>query len=308
MEKSNVMIIGSGGVGSTIAYSIMLKDIVKNIYLLDYYEEKAKGEVADLQQGFSNISSTKVLLGKYKDVKDCGIIIITAGRNRNVGESRLDLIHDNKKILDDIIEKIQPYYNNSVIICVSNPVDILTQHLTENLTCNKNKIIGTGCLLDTARLNTILSNYLKVELQEVHSLAIGEHGDRVIPVWNHTYIKGKSIEQYCREMNILWNAEIAEKLRRQLTEYGAYVIERKSRTQFGISTCVAEIVHYIITDQKKTLSVCSVLNGEYGISDVPLSLPCVIDGTGICKKVLFELSNEEIDALKISQQELKKYI
>lgn len=308
MDNKKVMIIGSGEVGSTIAYSIMLKNIAEKIYLLDYFEEKAKGEAADLKHGFMDISTTSIEVGTYADASECGIIIITAGRNRKVGETRLDLIKDNKEILNDVMDRLAPYYDDSIIICVSNPVDVLTYHLGKKFGAKSHKVFGTGCILDTTRLDTMLARYLDVRPEEVRSIVIGEHGERAIPLWNHTEVRGEKIDAYCKKVNIEWNDKIKESIRQQMIGYGAYVIERKSRTQFGIATCLVEIIQNIITNQNKLLSVCSILEGEYGVSNVPLSLPCKIGKDGINEKVLLDLEEADVVSLHACQTVLQRFI
>lgn len=307
MNNKNVMIIGSGEVGATIAYSIMLKNIAEKIYLLDSLEEKVKGEVADLKHAFADISTSSIEVGTYSDASDCGVIIITAGRKRKVGETRLDLIKDNKKILDDIMAKLVPHYNDSIVICVSNPVDVLSYHLAKKFGVKSHKIFGTGCILDTTRLDVILAEYLNVKPDEVNSIVIGEHGEYAIPLWNHTEIRGKKIEQYCKDMKIRWNEDIQEELRRQMVDYGAYVIERKQRTQFGIATCLVELLQNIIADQNKLLTVSTMLEGEYGLNDVSLSLLCKIGKEGVGEKIIFDLNEADRETLQRCQSVLSKF-
>lgn len=283
VEKSQrkISIIGTGAVGSAIAYAIMMRGFADKIVLIDTNKKLANAELLDIKHGLHNIPCAELVCGDYSDIKDSSIIIVTAGRSRREGESRLDLAQDNIKIAAEIAENIKTYYNTGVVIVVSNPVDIITYYMTKHLNLAKGKVFGTGCMLDSSRLSAILTDYLG---KNVEIPVIGEHGNFQIPLWSAIGECGLSESQ---------KAAMEDDVR----SMGAEIIAGKGKTFYGIATCAAVLAGAIISDIPICTSVSTVLDGEYGIKDTALSIPCLINSNGA--KILsgVTLSDEEREKL-----------
>ncbi len=250
-----IVIIGSGGVGAAIGYSLTYINGVKEVVLVDINEELTKGEVLDIYHGISDISTTFVHEGTYDDCWDSDIIIITAGRNRKPGQSRKDLLEENQKIMQNVLDNIYPFYNNSFIIIVSNPVDLLTEYVIKQGFIHKEKICGTGCMLDTSRWISQIAQYLSVETSRVEGFAVGEHGENQHMLWDMVKVDGMPIEEFCKKNSLEWNVEIQTDMHTKVKEMGAEIIKRKGRTQYGIATVVAYLVKCLIRKEQTLVSV-----------------------------------------------------
>lgn len=305
--KNKVTIVGAGYAGSSIAYALVLCNVANEIVLINRHEEKAQSEIDDIRHGFPFISETNLRVGDYKDCKDSDVIIITAGRNRKVGENRLDLAKDNVEIVKGYIDKIKPYYANSVMIIVTNPIDIITEKVCEWMNAPYGRIFGTGCILDSSRFIRVLSDYFKVSISDVRAMVIGEHGDGQVPLWSQVLIKGQHIKDYCNDNNIIWNDDIKNEIADKVKNMGASIIKQKGRTQYGIATCTADIVNAVLTDKKIVIPVSSPMQGEYNINDVSMSYPCVIGKNGIEERANITISDEEINALKSDKVKLESF-
>ena len=303
-SKKKVTIIGAGYAGSSIAYALVLCNIAKEIVFINRHVEKAQSEIDDIRHGFPFLSETNVRVGDYKDCHDSDIIIITVGRNRRVGENRLDLAKDNVEIVKEYIDKIKPHYHNAVMIIVTNPIDIITQKVCEWMSVPYGKIFGTGCLLDSSRFIRVLADYFNVSINDVRAMVIGEHGDSQVPVWSQVTIKGKNVDKYCEDSGIDWNDSIKKDIADKVKNMGASIIKQKGRTQYGIATCAADIVNAILTDKNITIPVSSPMQGEYGIEGVSISYPSIVGKNGIESRINILLSNTEINNLKLSAEKV----
>ena len=297
-DNKKVTIIGAGFVGSSIAYALTLKNIAKEIVLIDVDKEKCLGEVLDIGHGISTIGMTKLYVGDYSDCANSDLIIITAGRNRKVGESRLDMASENTKIVKNIVNSIKKYYNKGCILIVSNPVDILTQKVSEWMGVPNGYVFGSGCLLDSSRFVRQIAEYLNVDIRRVNGYLIGEHGDHQVPVWSKVTVGDVFIEKYCEENLIEWNSQIKNDIAKITKEMGAEIIRTKGKTHYGIATCVCYLADAIINQKTVIASVSSPLTGEYGVEGVALSVPSVIGKQGIQQRIHIDLAKEEIDALE----------
>lgn len=291
--NKKVAIIGMGYVGAGIAYALMIKDIAREIVFIDTREEAVNAEMLDIRHGMHNMGSAKIINGTYSDIKDCDLIIITAGRNRRPGESRLDLIGDNIKITDSVLDELEKYYNQGVILVVSNPVDIITYHITKRLRLPKGRVFGTGCVLDSSRLTNVISDYVDLGSEFISATVIGEHGANQIPLWSKVEVAGMPIENYCKEMGLEFNTEIKQKMADKVKNMGAEIISGKGKTYYGISTCVCYIADAILNKRSIAASVTGVWDGEFGIKDTAISLPCLVDYNGIKNVLPIDISDEE---------------
>ncbi|MCR5635799.1 MAG: L-lactate dehydrogenase [Clostridiales bacterium] len=300
-----VAIIGAGYVGASIAYALTLKDLAREIVLIDINNEKAEGEALDIQHGIAYMGSSSVKAGSYEDCAGCDLIIITAGRNRRPTESRLDMINDNILIMKDVVTKLSKYYTKGVVLIVSNPVDILTYKCNEWLGLTNGKVFGTGCILDTSRLIRAISGYTGLNTESIKCNIVGEHGESQFPVWSRLAIAGVPMNEYCENVGLKWGEEQKNDLYNTVRNLGTRIISAKGRTHYGIATCVCSIADAVLNQRLTVASVTTPLNGEYGISGVSLSLPSIIGVNGVEHKLEEHWTDEEYQKLNYSANSLK---
>jgi L-lactate dehydrogenase len=307
---NKVTIIGSGSVGSTIAYTLTVTGLASEIVMIDINGEKAVGEALDIRQGTPFCSPCSIYAGSYEDAKDSNIVIITSGVPRKPGQSRLDLTQINVDITKAIIPEITRYAPDAFYIIVSNPVDILTYTFHKVSGLPESHIIGSGTILDTARLRSRLSEYYSVSQQNVHAYVLGEHGDSSFIPWSIANISNIPVENYRHSVSNngdyphLDRAEIEEYVRKS----GARVIERKGATYYAVSVSVCHICRCLLSGMDTTMTVSTMLHGEYGLDDVCLSLLNVVGSKGAHGKVLLPLTNQELAQLHHSAESLKSVI
>lgn len=259
-----IAIVGSGFVGSSIAYALTIKDIAREIVLIDIDEERTKGEVLDIRHGIPSMGTSDLYQGTYSDCADCDMIIVTAGRSRKPGETRLDMTSENVKILERVVKEIKDYYTRGVVLIISNLVDIMTYKVTEWMGLPDGYVFGTGCMLDSSRFVRCIADYVGLSTGVVNGYVIGEHGDGQIPVWSKVTVGGIPIDEFCDDVNLEWNRGIREEIERKTKIMGAEIIKAKGRTHYGIATCVCNIADAVVNQRPTILSVSSTLQGEYG--------------------------------------------
>lgn len=280
-----VAIIGSGYVGASIAYALALRDIAREIIMIDINKEKTAGEAWDIRHGIPSMGTADLYSGDYSDCADCDLIIITAGRGRKSGESRLDLISDNVDIIHSVISEIKRFYTRGVILIISNPVDILTYKATEWMELPDGMVFGSGCVLDTSRFVRTVADYVDIGTGVVNGYLVGEHGDDQVPIWSRLTIAGIDIAEYCLEMGIEWNENIRNELANKTKIMGGEIIKTKGRTHYGIATCVCYLADAIINQRPTIASVSTTLMGEHGVRDVALSVPSVVGPAGVQQRI-----------------------
>lgn len=305
-SRSKVAVIGSGYVGASIAYALTVRGIVCDIALIDIDRSKAHGEAEDIQHGIPFMGDCSVRAGDYSDCADCDLIIITAGRNRRVGETRLKLIDDNRAIMYEVIENIKPHYTKGVVLIVSNPVDLMVHLCNQWLDLPPGRVFGTGCLLDTSRLVRAVSDYVGLSPNTVNGFIVGEHGDSQVPVWSRFTVGGIDISEYCSSVGLVWDEARRAQIAANVKGMGADIIAAKGRTHFGIATCVCYLADAILNNRSTIASVSSPLNGEYGVHDVSLSVPSIIGPSGVEKKIVETWSDAELAAFLQSAEKLKQ--
>ena len=306
IDNRKVAIIGAGFVGSSIAYALTIRNLAREIVLIDIDEERAKGEALDIQHGISYMGASSVRTGTYEDCANCDLIIITAGRSRRNGETRLDMIADNIGIMRNTVTEIKKYYTHGVILVVSNPVDILTQKAVEWMGLTEGKVFGTGCILDTSRLIRRIADYTKINIEAIKCHVVGEHGDTQFPVWSKLAIAGIPMQEYCDNVGLEWGDRQREKLYTDVRAMGATIIAAKGRTHYGIATCVCSLADAIL-DQRLTIApITSPLHGEYGIHDVSISIPSIIGVNGVEHHLEEKWTDEEVRRLRYSADKMKE--
>lgn len=305
-----VSIIGAGYVGSTIAYTLAVSGNASEIVLIDINESKAFGEAMDIRQGAPYISPTTIYSGDYEDAKDSDVVIVTSGVARRPGQSRLDLAQINVDISKSIIPKITRVAPNAVYIVVSNPVDILTYVFCKCSGLPAGQIIGTGCLLDTARFRSRLAENFSISMQNVHGVVFGEHGDTSFIPWSLATISGIHVDTYARSrgLSVSGSGFDHEEIENYVRKSGATIIDAKGATYYAISLTVNHIVKCLNRGIDTALSVSSMMEGEYGIDDVCLSVLSIVGKGGIRGKLISPLTDEEIAKLHHSADTLKNVI
>lgn len=301
-------VIGCGFVGSATAFSLMQSGLFSEIVLIDADTDRAEGEALDISHGVPFSKHMKIYAGTYDDIVDAAIIIITAGANQKPDETRLDLVHKNVAIFRSIIPEIAKRNCAGILLIVSNPVDILTYTAIKLSGFTENRVIGSGTVLDTARLKYELSEHLSVDSRSIHAFIIGEHGDSEIAAFSSANVSGIALSEFC-EMRGHYNHEANTRQIAENVKNSAYeIIQKKKATYYGIASAVRRICEVIIRDEKSILPVSSMMHGEYGIEDVVLSMPAIVGKYGIETRVPIDLSEEEIEDLKRSAQTLKEFV
>ena len=306
IDNRKVAIIGAGFVGASIAYALTIRDLASEIVLVDIDKEKAYGEALDIQHGIPYMGTSSVRAGDYSDCKNCDLIIITAGRNRRVGEERLDMISDNLGTIRNVVEQIMPHYTHGVIMMVSNPVDILTYKCAEWMGLPNGKVFGTGCILDTSRLVRSIANYTNLNTEAIKCNIVGEHGSSQFPVWSRLSIAGLPMWEYCANVGLPWEDEQKEYIYNQVLNMGAEIIRTKQRTHYGIATCVCSLADAVLNQRLTVAPVTSPLEGEYGIENVALSIPSIVGVNGVEHRLEEKWLKEERLKLQTSAKILQE--
>lgn len=307
---NKITVIGSGNVGSTIAYTLTTMGLASEIVMIDVNEEKSLGEALDIRQGVPFCNPANVYAGSYADAKDSNIVVITSGMARKPGMSRLDLAQTNVDIIKSIADKIVPVAPDATYVIVSNPVDILTYVFLKHTGLPQERVIGSGTILDTARLRSRVSEYYSVNQKNVHAYVLGEHGDSSFVPWSIANISNVPIESYrdAVKSEVDYPEFHKDEVEDYMRKSGARVIQRKGATFYAVSVSVCHICQCLLSGIDTTLTVSTMLNGEYGIDDVCLSLLNVVGSKGAHSKIMLPLNDEEVKALHNSAKVLKDLI
>lgn len=303
-----VAIIGTGFVGSSIAFALLNEEIFSEIVLIDRNKEKAIGEAMDLSHGLPYRSNMNIHVGEYKDIKDASIVILTAGANQKEGETRLDLIHKNVAIIRSILQEIKPIEMEGILLVVSNPVDILTHVAYVESGLPKNRVFGSGTVLDTARLKYLISKHLDVDAKNVHAVIVGEHGDSELVTWSIANISGVPLNEFCELRGHYHHKEAMKKLYESVRDSAYEIIKRKGATYYGVAISVAHIANCIVNNTHTMLPLSTELDGEYGISGIALSVPSIVGSNGIEKVLEIKLSKSEQNQLLSSAKVIKEIV
>lgn len=300
-----IAVIGCGFVGSASAFALMQSKLFSEIVLIDADHAKAEGEAMDISHGIPFVGNMKIYAGTYDDIVDAAIIVITAGAGQKPGETRLDLVHKNLNIFKSIIPEIAKRECRGILLVVANPVDILTYAAIKLSGFPEQRVIGSGTVLDTARLKYQLGEHLSVDSKSVHAFIIGEHGDSEIAAWSSANVSGIALDDFC-EMRGHYNHDqsqenIAEKVKNSAYE----IIEKKRATYFGIAPSVTRICEAIVRDQKSIMTVSNYRTDVQGVPDVVMSLPAIVGSKGVEFPIPLQLSIDEAELLHSSAQTLK---
>jgi L-lactate dehydrogenase len=307
--KPKIAIIGAGNVGSTFAFALMISGLAREIVLVDKNELLAKGEVMDLNHGISFAHPTRIYAAGFEGCTDADIVVITAGIRQKPGQTRIDLVNNNVALFKDLIPAIAKFAGNSIFLVVTNPVDILTYVTLKISGLPSNKIIGSGTVLDTARLKYMIGEYYKVDTGNIHAYIIGEHGDSELPVWSNATIGGMDIEKYYsgyvhpgiakKELSVIFD---------KVKNAAYHIIQAKGSTNYSIALTLVKITRSIVRNENSILPVSTLITDYYGISDICLSIPSRVSINGVEQYLKLELSDTEQKLFKNSASKLKQII
>lgn len=305
---NKAVIVGCGFVGSASAFSLMQSGLFTELILIDSDSKRAEGEALDISHGIPFSKPMKIHAGDYDDVKNAGIVIVTAGANQQPGETRLDLVKKNINIFKTIIPEIKKRNFNGILLIVANPVDILTYAAVKLSGLPENRVIGSGTVLDTARLKYAIGRHLNVDSRSVHAFIIGEHGDSEIAVWSSANVSGVPLNNFCEMRGHYDHQNATEKIATDVKNSAYEIISMKKATNYGIAMSVKRICEAIVRNERSILPVSTIMHGEYGINDVSLSMPAIVGKDGIETLVPISLSFDELSKLQESAHTLKNIL
>lgn len=308
-KYGKITVVGAGAVGSTFAYSLAQSGQASEIAMVDQNKDLAQGQVLDLAHGYPFYPPVSIHVGDKEDYADSQVIVITAGAGQKPGETRLDLLQKNSKIMESIVDDILEQNSDAVLLVVTNPVDVLTQVALKRSGFDRTRVIGSGTVLDTSRFRYLLSEHCGLDVRNVHAYILGEHGDSEVAPWSMVHLAGMPIDDYCATCK---NCGNFEKERKQIVENvknSAYhIIGYKGATYYAVGLAMVRIVSAILRDQRSVLTISIYLQGEYGIEDIVLSVPCIVSEQGVEKILEAQLTKDEHKALKNSAGVLKEAV
>lgn len=303
-----IAIAGAGNVGATFAYALLGSGLASQIVLVDNNQKRAEGEAMDLNHAVPLTHSTRIWAGDYSDCTGAAITVVTAGTAQKPGETRLDLVQRNYAIYQSVIPKIISHNPDGILLIASNPLDILSYAAMKLSGLPASRVIGSGTILDTARFRYLLSQHAGVDPRSVHAFIIGEHGDSEVPVWSSANIAGMNLTDYCKMNCEDYEPDVYKKIFEQTRDAAYHIIELKGATFYGIGMGLVRIVEAILRGQHTVLSVSTLIQDYYGINDVYLSLPCIINRNGVSKFLRLPLNESEVEGLQKSAAVLKETI
>ncbi len=303
---NKVALIGTGFVGSSYAFALLNQGITEELVLIDINKEKSEGDAMDLNHGLPFApSQTKIWFGSYADCADADLVVLTAGANQKPGETRLDLVEKNIAIFSGIVKEIMNSGFDGIFLVATNPVDILTYAVWKFSGLPKERVIGSGTILDTARFRFLLGDYFDVDPRNVHGYIIGEHGDTELPVWSNADIAGTPISQWTKKDSGFDQKELNE-IFENVRDAAYQIIERKGATYYGIAMGLVRLTKAILRNENSVLTVSAYLDGEYGQKDIYIGVPAVVNRNGVREVVQLELNEEEQRKFSHSVEVLKK--
>ena len=308
VNQGKVAIVGCGFVGSASAFALMQSGLFTEMVLIDANHDKAEGEADDIAHGIPFGRPMKIYAGSYDDVADAAIIVITAGANQKPDETRLDLVHKNISIFQSIIPEITKRDFGGILLIVANPVDILTYTALKLSGYPENRVIGSGTVLDSARLKYHLGEHLGVDSRSVHAFIIGEHGDSELAVWSGANVAGIPINDFCELRGHYQHQESMERIYKTVRDSAYDIIQKKGATYYGVAMAVARIAESIVMNENAVLPVTSLMEGEYGLEGLCISVPTIVSQKGAEKVLEIPLNDEEKEKLLSSAKELKEVL
>lgn len=290
---NRVVLVGTGAVGSSYAFALLNQGVTEELVLVDLNKEKSEGDAMDLNHGITFAPSpTKIWFGDYSDCKDADLVVICAGANQKPGETRLDLVEKNTRIFKGIVEEIVASGFAGIFLVATNPVDILTYAVWKFSGFPKERVIGSGTILDTARFRFLLGEYFDIDTRNVHAYIIGEHGDTELPVWSRADVAGITVSEWL-EQNEQYKQADLDQLFLNVRDAAYQIIERKGATYYGIAMGLVRLTKAILQNENAVLTVSAYLNGEYGHEDVYIGVPAIVNRKGIREVIELKLDDDE---------------
>lgn len=308
VDVQKAAVIGCGFVGASTAFSLMQKGLFSELVLIDADHKRAEGEAMDLSHGRPFAHTMKIYAGGYEDIGDCAMIIITAGASQKPGETRTDLVHRNVEIFKTIIPQITQQGFEGILLIVANPVDILTYAAWKISGYPKERVIGSGTVLDSARFRYLLGEHLNVDSRSVHAMIIGEHGDSELAVWSGANVSGIDVNDFCEIRGFYDHQEAMDRIYRRVRDSAYQIIERKGATYYGVAMAVGRIAESIIRDEHAVLPVSSLMEGEYGLTNLCISVPTIVAEKGAEKVLEIPLNEKEQKELAESAMEIQEIL
>lgn len=306
--KTKIVVVGSGAVGSTFAYTVLLKGLANELVIIDKNKDKAEGDVLDLNHGLLLAQPMKIYAGDYADCEGADIIVITAGAAQKPGETRLDLMQRNVEIFHEILSEILKYNNQAIFLIATNPVDILTYITIKMTNLPKEQIIGSGTLLDSARFRYLISEKTNIDPRSIHGMIIGEHGDTEFPIWSLLNISGVNLRNTGENCRFYLSPGAKDEIYNNTKNAAYNIISKKGATYYAIALSLARICEAILGDQKSILPVSVYLDGYKGISDVCIGIPSIVGRNGVEEILDLPLDDVEEEKLRNSATQLRNFI
>lgn len=303
--SNRIIIIGDGAVGSSYAFALVTLNIGQEVGIIDLDHQKAVGDAMDLSHALAYTAPKRIYAATYADCRYADLVVITAGAAQKPGETRLDLVHKNLTIFRGIVKEVMDSGFDGIFLIASNPVDILAQATLEFSGLPATRVIGSGTSLDSARFRYVLGNHVGVDPRSVHGYIMGEHGDTEFPVWSHTNIGGLSIFEWVK-LHPAFDNETLVNLFFEVRDAAEIIIEKKKATYYGVAAALARITQAIFNDESSILPLSVYLNGEYGLHDIYLGAPAIINRQGIASIVELNLNESEKNKLDFSAETLRE--
>ncbi|MBQ8785698.1 MAG: L-lactate dehydrogenase [Alphaproteobacteria bacterium] len=300
-------IIGAGGVGSSTAFALIMRGVARKVVLIDQNQSRAEAEAEDIAHATPFAYANKIKAGKYEDLKNAEVVIVTAGANQKPGQTRNDLLATNVKIFENIIPQIKKYAPNTILLIATNPVDVMTKVALNISGFPENRVFGSGTVLDTARFRTLLGYHLGVSPKSIHANVVGEHGDSEVLIWSNADAGTVQIEQLAKDINKPLTEEIKSEIDNNVRNAAYHIISGKGSTTFGIAGALTRICQAIGSNEYAILNVSSLHNKVENIEDICISLPCIIGKRGIHGKIYPSFSDDEHKLLEKSAQTIKQH-
>ncbi len=296
-------IVGSGLVGATAAYALVMRGIGREVVLVDKNTARAQAEADDIFHAVPFAYPMKVTAGEYADLKGCRVIIIAAGVSQKPGETRLQLLGRNAAIFRQLVPDVLAHAPDAVLVVATNPVDIMT-HLTARFATAQgvppSRVLGSGTTLDTARFRALLGRQLGVDAQHIHAYVVGEHGDSEVLTWSLVAVGGIPLDKFCQERNVCVDQEVRDQIDQRVRRAAYNIINGKGSTYYGIGSALARIVDVVLHDQRSILTVCAPTADVLGVKDVTVALPRLVGGSGVIETFPLPLSESEQTQLRAS--------
>lgn len=308
IDHRKAAVIGCGNVGASIAFRFLQQGLFTRLVLLDANRDKAEGEAMDLRDGLPYGAAMEISAGDYDDLTDCALAVITAGANQKPGETRLDLIGKNTEILRSVLKEVTARNFGGILLVVSNPVDVLTYAAWRLSGYPRERVMGSGTVLDTGRLKQLLGAELEVDSRNIHAFIIGEHGDSELAVWSGANVSGVPLDDFCAMRGHTNHREAEQRLYEDVRDSAYEIIKRKGATYYGIAMAVGRIAEAIVKDERAVLPVSAVLDGQYGMNGLALSLPSIVGRKGLQEILEMPLSSGERAALSTSAEQMREAI